>query len=292
MHRVLFDGKKAIGVLVEHEGKLRTIYAREIIVSAGAIASPHLLLHSGIGPARDLEQLGIEVVHDAPGVGQNLRDHSMVLPVLRTKVGVPLDECAPRIQVGLRYTATGSSWRNDMFILSSSLATLAGFTKQATPIGFYLAPCLYRAAGAGRLWLTSVDPHVQPALDYNYLADPFDLARLREGMQIVLSLLEHPAFKEIVEERVSPTNEELATAATLDAWILRTATTSHHSSSTCKMGPASDAMAVVDQFGNVHGVEGLRVADASIMPDCISANTSVTTMVIGERIADLILQGH
>lgn len=292
VHRVLFAGQKAVGVLVESEGKLTSIYAGEIIVSAGAIASPHLLLHSGIGPARDLERLGIEVIHDSPGVGQNLRDHSMVLPVLRTKPGVPIDECAPRIQVGLRYTATGSPWRNDMFILSSSLATMAGFTTHAPSIGFYLAPCLYRAAGAGHLWLTSTDPHVQPALDYNYLTDPFDLARLREGMQIVLSLLEHPAFKEIVAERVTPANEDLATEATLDTWILRQATTSHHSSSTCKMGPASDAMAVVDQFGKVHGMEGLRVADASIMPDCISANTNVTTMVIGERIAEMILQGQ
>lgn len=292
VHRVLFNGKRAIGVLVEHGGKVTPIYADEVIVSAGAIASPHLLLHSGIGAARGLEQLGIEVVHDLPGVGENLRDHSMVLPVMRTKPGVPIDECAPRIQVGLRYTATGSPWRNDMFILTSSLATLAGFTKQAPPMGFYFAPCLYRAAGVGRLWLTSTDPHVQPALDYNYLADPFDLSRLREGMHIVLSLAEHPAFKEIIAERVVPGDDVLASEASLDAWMIRNATTSHHSSSTCKMGPASDAMAVVDQFGKVHGLEGLRVADASIMPDCISANTNVTTMVIGELIADMIREGN
>jgi choline dehydrogenase len=179
-----------------------------------------------------------------------------------------------------------------MIMLTSSLATLAGVTIQAPPIGFYLAPCIYRAAGAGHLSLTSTDPHVQPALDYNYLADPFDLSRLREGMHITLDLLDHPAFKEIVAERVAPTNKDLASEATLDAWMLRQATTSHHTSSTCKMGPESDSMAVVDQFGKVHGLEGLRVADASIMPDCIRANTNVTTMVIGERIADFIRQGQ
>ncbi len=292
VHRVLFERKKAVGVLVECGGELTSIYAGEIIVSAGAIASPHLLLHSGIGPAYELGRLDIEVIHDSLGVGKNLRDHPMVLPVLRTKLGVPINDCAPRIQVGLRYTATGSPWRNDMFILTSSLATMAGFTTQALPMGFYLAPCLYRAAGAGHLWLTSTDPHVQPAIDYNYLSNPFDLARLREGMRVVLNLLEHPAFKEIVAERVSPANEDLATEAALDDWILRQVTTAHHSSGTCKMGPASDVMAVVDQFGKVHGVDGLRVADASLMPDCISANTSLTAMVIGERIADMILQGQ
>jgi choline dehydrogenase len=291
VHRILFEGRRAVGVLVEHRGQLTPLYADEIIVSGGAIESPHLLLLSGIGPARDLGRMGVEVLHDMPGVGQNLRDHSMVLPVLRTRPGVPIDPLAPRIQVGLRYTASGSTWRNDMFLLSSSLATVAGVTVEAPPIGFYLAPCIYLAAGAGHLSLASTDPHVQPALDYNYLADPFDLMRLREGMHITLDMLEHPAFQEIVAERVYPSDADIVSDAALDAWILRNATTSHHSSSTCKMGPASDPMAVVDQYGKVHGLEGLRVADASIMPDCIRANTNVTTMVIGERVADFIRQG-
>jgi choline dehydrogenase len=291
VHCILFEDKRAVGLRVENEGKLESFYADEIIVSAGAIASPHLLLHSGVGPAHELEKLGIEIIHDSPGVGKNLRDHCMVLPVLRTKPGVPIDERAPRLQVALRYTASGSTWRNDMFLLTSSQATAAGVAVQSPPIGFYLAPCIYLAASAGELTLTSTDPHVQPALDYNYLGDPCDVERLREGMHITLEMLEHPSFQEIVAERVTPTNEDISSQAKLDAWIKREVTTSHHSSGTCKMGPASDAMAVVDQFGKVHGLEGLRVADASIMPDCIRANTNVTTMVIGERIADLIKEG-
>jgi choline dehydrogenase len=107
----------------------------------------------------------------------------------------------------------------------------------------------------------------------------------------MLDLVEHAAFQEIVEERVTPANADLVSDATLDDWLLREASTSHHSSSTCKMGPSSDLLAVVDQFGKVHGMEGLRVADASIMPDCIRANTNVTCMVIVERIADFIRQG-
>ncbi|CAN5667611.1 GMC family oxidoreductase N-terminal domain-containing protein [soil metagenome] len=291
VHRVLFEGKRAVGVLVEQNGALFNAYADEVVLSAGAIASPHLLLLSGVGPASDLERLEIPVVHDLPGVGQNLRDHPQVLMTLRTKPDVPLDGLAPRLQVGLRYTAQGSTLRNDMFMVPSSFATQAGVATDSPAIGFYLVACLYLAASAGELHLTSADPHVQPALDYNYLAEPFDRQRLREAVRLMLTLIEQPAFRAVIAERLTPTNDDLASDATLDAWMLREATTSHHSSSTCKMGPNSDPLAVVDQLGKVHGLDQLRVADAAIMPDCIRANTNVTSMVIGERIADFMRQG-
>jgi choline dehydrogenase len=291
VHRLLFDGRRAIGALVERQGQLTTIYADEIIVSAGAIASPQLLLRSGIGPAHDLHRLDIPVIQNLPGVGQNLRDHPQVLLTVRTKAGIPLDVQAPRLQVGLRYTARGSTLRNDMLLVPSSLAATAGVATGAQPIGFYLVACIYLAVGAGTLRLTSPDPRVQPALDYQYLAEPFDRERLREGVRILLDLLKHPAYQAIVAERLTPTDEDLSSDAALDRWMLRTATTSHHSSSTCKMGPATDPLAVVDQFGKVYGIEGLRVVDASMMPDCIRANTNVTTMMIGERVADLMRQG-
>ena len=140
------------------------------------------------------------------------------------------------------------------------------------------------------LKLASTDPNVQPILDYNYLQDPFDRDRLREMVRLCLQLGDHESFRDIIEERVSPTDADLASNDSLDEWIMREVTTSQHISCTCKMGPASDAMAVVDQYGKVHGLEGLRVAAASIMPDCIRANTNVTTMMIGERMSDFILQ--
>ena len=108
-------------------------------------------------------------------------------------------------------------------------------------------------------------------------------------VRIIIDLLEHDAFRKLVAERLAPTDADLATDRTLDEWLLRQVSTSHHISSTCKMGPDSDPMAVVDQYGKVYGVEGLWVADASIMPDCIRANTNVTTMVIGERISDFMM---
>lgn len=288
VHRLIFDGQRATGVLVERYGQFESPTADEIIVSAGAIASPQLLLLSGVGPAGELRELGIPVIHDLPGVGKNLRDHPLVLMTLRTKPDVPLDRRQPRLQVGLRYTATGSSLRNDMFLLASSLATQNGVATGAPPIGFYLGAAVYLARSAGDLRLTSADPLQKPLINFNYLAEAFDRERLNEGVHHLIDLLRHEAFQSIVAERLSPTDDDLASAAALDDWMLRTATTAHHSSSTCKMGPARDQMAVVDQFGKVHGLSGVRVADASIMPDNIRANTNVTTMVIGERIAELI----
>jgi choline dehydrogenase-like flavoprotein len=132
---------------------------------------------------------------------------------------------------------------------------------------------------------------VQPFLDYRYLEEAFDRQRLREAMRLCVKLTEHETFKDIIAERVEPTDTDLASDDALDAWLRREVTTSQHISCTCKMGPASDPMAVVDQFGRVHGLANLRVVDASIMPDCIRANTNVTTMMIGERIADFIRQG-
>jgi len=159
------------------------------------------------------------------------------------------------------------------------------------PMGIRMTTGIQLAVGAGELRLTSTDPNVQPSLDYRYLEDPFDRRRLRDAVRLCLTLAEHEAFKDIIQERVAPTDADLESDETLDEWLLREVTTSQHISATCKMGPASDPMAVVDQYGRVHGLAGLRVADASIMPDCIRANTNVTTMMIGERIADFMRQG-
>ncbi len=114
---------------------------------------------------------------------------------------------------------------------------------------------------------------------------------MREAVRICLDLAQHEELASIIEERFQPTDADLESDDALDEWMMRNVTTSHHVSGTCKMGPASDPMAVVDQRGKVYGIEGLRVADASIMPDCIRANTNVTSMVIGERIAGYIRQG-
>jgi len=291
VHKVLFSGTRAVGVVAEVDGQVTTIQADEIVVSAGAIASPHLLLHSGVGPADELQRVEVPVTHDLPGVGKNLRDHPQTPILVESKPEMSPDWRIPRLNTSLRYTATGSSLRNDMILIPASNSLPNGDNSDALPFSFQVTPALYLAIGAGSVQLTTTDPHVQPAVNYNYFAEEFDRARHREAIRLVADLLEHPAYRAISSGAVNLHQADLATDAALDEWILRNATTSHHSSSSCKMGPATDPLAVVDQFGKVHGLTGLRVADASIMPDCIRANTNSTTMVIGERIAAFMQQG-
>jgi choline dehydrogenase len=197
------------------------------------------------------------------------------------------------MQLTLRYTAGDSDLRNDMKISMQSFATqpVNQGGDRMEPLGIRMTTGIYLAAGAGELKLASADPAAQPVLDYNYLKEESDVRRLRESVRICVDLGEHESFKDIIQERISPTDDELASDEALDQWISRVVTTSQHISCTCKMGPSSDPMAVVDQYGKVHGLEGLRVVDASIMPDCIRANTNVTTMMIGERVSDFIKDG-
>ena len=291
-HRIIFDGKRATGVEVESGGEKFVAEGEEIVLSAGAIGSPQILMLSGVGPAAHLSDLGIPVVHDAPGVGQNLRDHPVFPLNWRTKPHIELNALAPRSELMLRYTATGSDLRNDMVIIVNNFGTerVERGGNWTTSIGIQFWVGIMLAAGAGELTLTSKDAGVQPHLNYNYFAEEFDRRRAREGLRLAVSLAGHPEFHDILAERVGPSDEVIESDDALDQWMLREATTGQHISGTCKMGPASDPMAVVDQHGRVHGLDGLRVVDASIMPDCIRANTNVTTMMIGERISDLILQ--
>jgi choline dehydrogenase len=140
--------------------------------------------------------------------------------------------------------------------------------------------------------LTSADPHAQPHMDYCYLEQPWDRQRLRESVRLCLRLLQDRAYEGIIAEITSPSADDLASDEALDDWMLRTVSTSYHISGTCKMGPAHDPMAVVDQHLKVRAVAGLRVADASVMPDVVRANTNVTTMMIAERAADFITAGR
>ena len=294
VYRILFDGARATGVEVESGGERFIVEGEEIILSAGAIGSPHILMLSGVGPVDHLRGLGIQVVRDLPGVGQNLRDHPMIYMTWRTKKEYPLDGMAPRVQIALRYTAEGSDLRNDMMVFMNSFASerVNRGGDRMEPLGVRMIAILDLALSSGELRLTSADPNVQPFLDYRYLDDPFDRQRMRGLVRTCLKLAEHEDFKGILDERVEPTDDVLESDDALDDWMLREATTGQHISCTCKMGPSSDPLAVVDQYGKVHGLDGLRVVDASIMPNCVRANTNVTTMMIGERIADFMRQNQ
>ena len=145
---------------------------------------------------------------------------------------------------------------------------------------------------SGELTLASTDPHLQPVLDYNYLDQPFDRERLREGVRLALRLAEHEGLKQLVGELVEPRIEDLASDKALDGWMLREATTYSHICGTSKMGPSSDSMAVVDQYGSVRGLENLKVVDAAIMPDLVRAPINPTVLMMAERLSDLLIQGH
>ena len=245
---------------------------------------------SGVGPAEHLAEHGIPVVHDLPGVGQNLSDHPLIFITFRTKKGFPLDGFAPRLQIGLRYTAAGSPLRDDMLLwpMNFASARVDRGGERMEPIGIRFVAAIYLAKSKGTIKLKSADPHDEPDINVNLLDDPFDRERAREGVHKAIQLSRHADFDDIIEEITEPPPSALESDDALDEWLRREVVTGNHLTSTCRMGPSSDPTSVVDQFGRVHGIEGLRVADASIMPDCVRANTNVTTMMIGERIADFI----
>ena len=287
VRRILFDGQRATGVEVDSGGDRFIVESGVIVLSAGAVASPQLLMLSGIGPESQLQSLGIPVVKNLPGVGQNLRDHPLVAVRVAVKDDFPLDPNAPRMQALLRYTAAGSQHRDDMQIFPSSFSTPLGGDPFAEE-GIRFTCMLELAVSSGEIRLTSADPGVQPFIDCRYLEEPWDRKRMREGIRICIELMEHESFRDIVNGLISPVEADLASDEALDAWMMENVWIGQHLSGTCKMGPISDPMAVVDQYCKVQGIEGLRVADASVMPDVIRANTNCTTIMIGERVADWI----
>ncbi|MEM7131835.1 MAG: mycofactocin system GMC family oxidoreductase MftG [Chloroflexota bacterium] len=278
-YQILFSGKRAVGVEVKHAGEKEAFSCDEVIVSAGGIGSPQLLMLSGIGPAEGLQQLEIPVLVDLPGVGQNLRDHMTVEMHWHLEPDFVIDPSKHGHQVGLRYTASNSNLVNDMIVYQGT----------RFPNRIYLMrPTVNLALSSGELQLASTDPKVQPILNMRYYDHPFDRMRQREAIRMCIELAHHHSFEGIIANRIKPTDVDLASDESVDAYIMREATTGHHASSTCKMGPNSDPLSVVDQFGRVHGVEGLRVVDASIMPDSVRANINACVLMIGERMADLI----
>lgn len=278
VRRILFNGRQAIGVEAESGGETFSVYGRETVLSAGAIASPFLLLHSGVGPSRQLQHLGIPLVHDLPAVGENLGNHptaNLSFP----SVGGTLHENLPN-QVLLRYTARNSATPNDMTISLESRPSMLSGTPHAR-----LALTLQLPKSVGRLYLTNREPSVPPSIRYGYYENPWDLQRMREGTRLSLCIAKDPALQEVLDKVSIPTGDDLASDQSLDKWLLTSTSTYQHSCGTCKMGVPSDRMAVVDQYCRVYGLESLRVVDASIMPHIVRANLNATCVMIGERVA-------
>ena len=284
--RILFGGKRATGVEVESGGESFIVEGQEVILSAGAIHSPHLLLLSGVGPAEELEPHGIAPVHDLPGVGRSMKNHPSVSIVFRSHPDHHLAPDAPRNQVGLRFTAAGSSERNDIQVQPTT-----SYPESSTPPDIRFGCRIEYPYSEGVLTLTSAEVSDQPHLDFRFLTDPRDLPRYRDAVRRTVKLFDHPAFDGLLTVRISPTDADLASDDALDVWLQQNAGIAGHTSVTCKMGPESDPLAVVDQYCNVHGLEGLRVVDAAVMPDIVRANTNATIIMMAERVADFIREG-
>ena len=289
--QILWDGHRAIGVEVERGGQRERYLGGRVTLCAGALGTPALLLRSGIGPQGDLSALGIPLVADRPGVGKNLTDHALLNTLGVPKPGL-LHADQQQEQVCVRYTAPGSRERNDMQLYFSSQAGLPApvVAQLGTDAIFVLFVALHRPRSRGRLWLTSADPQVLPGIELGIAEDPEDLRRLVDALEMIGELLRSPELAPHIIGRVTPPEAVFASRQAMTAYTLQAVRAGMHPVGTAKMGPATDDHAVVDAHGRVYGVDHLRVADASVMPSIPRANTNLSCILVGERIADWMRQ--
>ncbi|MDA8625038.1 choline dehydrogenase [Alphaproteobacteria bacterium] len=310
--RIEFDGKKAVGVTFIKSDKSVTVRAnKEVILSAGAINSPQILLRSGVGPADEIKPHGLEMVHELAGVGQNLQDHLGVVSQFECVQPVTLHRSAVwwRTQLaGIQYllfgkgdasfppTAAGAFFKSsaekavcDMQIHYVSVAVPDVHGRADIPTSHGFSSIVYgcRPESRGHLTLKTANPDDAPAIYPNYLSAEQDIIDIRNGYRITRDIFLQKAFDPYRGDQMKPPADvNVDNDAELDGWIRATGETLYHPVGTCKMG--SDPMAVTNEHGQVHGVEGLRVVDASLMPTLISGNTNAPTIMMAEKISDHI----
>ena len=310
--KILFLDKKAQGVLIKtQKNKHIKIFTRkEIILSAGTIGTPHILLLSGIGPVEHLQDMGIDVVHDLPGVGQNLQDHPDFVLKYKCKKPVsvwPKTKPFGKLMTGIRWITKRdglaasnqfevvgcirSDPRLDYPDLQLTITPLAISAVGWEPIqdhAFQIHLGLMRAYSRGYVELKSPDPEIQPSIKVNYLKDERDIQRMVEGIKIVRKLTKQPSFVEYTGEEIFPGKDNISDFDLRES-LLENLASQWHLVGTSKMGPASDKMAVINQDGAVHGLTSLRVVDASVMPSITNGNTNGPTIMIAEKLSDKIL---
>lgn len=282
VRRLLIEAGRAVGVEVDGPDGVEVIRGRLVVLSAGAIQSPAILMRSGVGPRAQLDGLGIALVADVAGVGQNLCDHPAVAVVAEARDATAVDRDLPIIQAILRYTAPGSEHRNDLQIEPLTFAGRAG----PGPALFGIAAVLEHTYGRGEVRLTSADPAIAPVIEPHFGEDERDNVRLAGCLLDTVRFLEAGPVADLVAEVRFP-RLPLEIEGALDI-VGKHAGSGYHPSGTCRMGPAGDAGAVVDQYGRCHAVDGLVIADASIVPEVPRANTNLTAIMIGEMVGEWI----
>jgi len=290
--RLLFDGRRATGVRARTVDGWTQFDAREILLSAGAVHSPTILIRSGIGPAEDVRRLGVDLVRAAP-VGRNLVDHSSVWLGLGLKPEARADsKDARHTNCCLRYSSElAGAGKNDMFMSSMNLT---GYDEVGLAKGLMII-ATWQTFSRGSLRVTSADPDANPDIDIRMLSDERDLVRMRDGFQRLWRIVHQSAFVRIVEHIESMVTGELLTeplvGERLDDFLLSVCGDTQHPVGTCRMGPPGHPDSVVDPDCRVIGVDGLRVIDASVMPEVPRANTHLTVVMIAEHMAERIRTG-
>ena len=312
VHKITFDGTKAVAVTyMTGSGALKSVHARkEIILSAGAVGSPHILMLSGIGPAAHLQDMGIDVLHDLPGVGQNLNDHPDFVLKYKCKQPVsfwPKTKGLAKLGAGIQWILTRrgivstngfeglgcirSGKDVDYPDLQIIITPIAVDDSTWTPLqehAFQIHVGLMRAHSRGSIELRSSNPNDPPHILVNYLKDDRDRDRMRKGIRLVRDLVDQPAFFDLKGDEIFP-GCDVQSDEDLDQVLNSHTTTQWHLSCTARMGAVTDKGAVVDAGGWVHGLSGLRIVDASIMPAVTNGNTNAPTIMLAEKLSDEIL---
>jgi choline dehydrogenase len=309
VHKVEFDGKRAVGVTVEYRGKIHRLEAmREVILCGGTFNSAQLLLLSGVGNSAELAKHGIETVSEVPGVGKGLVDHVAVSVRYRaSRKGVSPAVDMNIFQMGLigaqwlflrQGLGITNLWEVGTFFKSSDDIPYANIQHEFLPMlgelmhgkvnieeGFQYQVCLMRPRSRGELTLKSADPRMNPKIVNNYLVDPEDRRELIDGVRRTDEIIQQKAWDGMRGEALKPDLRNLGDEEVLP-WLKENMGTQYHPCSTCRMGV--DDMSVVDDQGRVHGTEGLRVIDASVMPQITSGNLHAPTMMLAEKLADAV----
>lgn len=311
--RLLFKGDRVVGVEFATNGHLTQATAeREVVISAGAVGSPQLLLLSGIGPERDMKQLGIKPIVNLRGVGENLQDHLELDLQWESTKPVALNgelQLHRMAKIGLEWIlfrkglAAGNQCHVGAFVKSPSEAQqpniqfhffpacFNGWVPRKDMHGFRVSAGPMRQTSRGWIKLRTTDPRDLPLMNPNYMSTEKDRQELFESYELIQDIVQQPAFDEFRGRPLEPTTLP-KTKAEIEKLVRDFAASGYHLCGTCKMGAESDDNAVVDPRGRVHGTQGLRVADASIIPSIVSCNLNGPVMMIGEKVSEMILKDN